>query len=317
MLSILVSDTAVTAVLAKGTIAKGSVEKVLTEELPEGVITNGMVTDAAKLVEVFKKIRKSTAVSTATLCLHPTQVYYTTVSVASSRGAAFRSNLERAIEERIPEERSKLLLQTKTLSRTGRSKTIGVIAARKDVVQGLRDVCTKAGLQVKSVTTLPLALGERGSTVLVASQTILPSTITYIAKGWPIDEVVLAEEATLPEELNALLAEYQTSFLVKNITVVGTTALMQTIQSMFTASTTEKKKESKQANMTVRRICGWVTEKNLPLLHAIIVALSGTRGMNLLRSQQQKTRTALLALVLVLTACLAAIAFLRPDLLPF
>jgi len=299
LLGLAFTDSDIYAVLAKGTFVKGSIKKKVSEKLPEGAVKGGVIVDTKKVVEVLCKIQKVMGTSRVAICLPPELVYCTHCTVTPEH------SLEAAVEQNIPEKLSALRYWTKTYKDAQGKKQVGILAVRKDVLQGISDACRKAGFRVVSITSLSLSLAGRGSSLVVSGSSLKP-TLTIFYNGWPIDEAVLPQKASddeIVEELREFMEEYREEYPVDSIHIVVTPGLFKTIKKS-------------QSSLSVSQLLSWISEKDMSLLGAIAASLVGSGRFNLLRTQKNRNAVLWLALLFVLMVCAGVVVYVRPDLVP-
>ncbi|PIR52166.1 hypothetical protein COU77_01820 [Candidatus Peregrinibacteria bacterium CG10_big_fil_rev_8_21_14_0_10_49_16] len=167
--------------------------------------------DAVQYAVEELHIQQNSAVD---ILLPTSKVYTVLLELPVSTHARQTALIQEALSTVIPEDVTKLEVLSRILDRTKEHLRVGVAAARKDLIKGYSAACLEAGLRVRTCSVGSSAYIDalaRTEEALLLVASVPEKTLTVFLHGWPVDELLLAQDASaehIQKELTALVQEY-------------------------------------------------------------------------------------------------------------
>lgn len=215
-------------IIARVDNSKKKLIKAATVPIPEGIVTNGVITKAPEFALFLKNTFNAQRISEKTVGIVIPEV--STLIKVLSIPLTSRADLDEAIRwqmrDYLPSNGTLHILDWKIISRTKEEAVVQVVAAKSDVIQGIVDAVASAGYIPMVVETPAIALERlipRSPEACVAVYIDrVEALIVAIEDGKILGSTIVFETKipSLSPEISKIISHYATS-PVKKIFVGG------------------------------------------------------------------------------------------------
>jgi len=212
--------------------------------LPEGLVKNGIIQNPKECGEILKQLmlslRLSTIIKNINICLSPDHVYTALITLPKARKKEMESLLREEISKTIPEDYDTLSIITRPLESKKGKQAFAVIAAKRELIDGIQNTCKAAGIAPKYIagtTTVYKEAFQDDDSLLLVSSVPVP-TVTLFQQDCPVDEAVLSQESKQDQVINdaadIIKSAKEINLPIKSAKVVGTPALISRVKNLLT-----------------------------------------------------------------------------------